>query len=206
MNQPAITIITPPATEPVALAEAKAWAKIDVSDDDTLVTNLIAAAREAAELYMKRSIITQTRKLTADAGTSGFMDALPAGIYDLPVSVLTGSLPRSIELPYSPLQSVTSIVTYSTAGTATIFSSSAYYVDTASSRVTLNDGQLWPSDLRDRKSMEITFVAGYGTASDVPMAIKTAIMIHVQSMYDARIVCDMPKQCETLLQRYRIYG
>lgn len=201
----ASTIVTPPAADPVTLGEVKGWAKIDTTADDGLLAGLITAATQAAEEYLKRSLITQTRKLTIDAGRSDI--CLPDGVYDLPVSILTGSIPNSIELPFGPLQSITSIVTYGVAGGSTTFSASNYYVDTASNRVTLNYGVQWPSDLRDRKSMEVTYVAGYGnTASAIPAPIKTAIMMHVQRMYDGRLICDMPPECESMLRKYRIYG
>ena len=203
----ASTIVTPPAADPVTLAEAKAWAKIDTTDDDALIASLITTAYQDAEQYMKRSIITQTRKLTVDAGQSSIGNSLSDGVYDLPISVLTGVLPNSIELPFAPLQGVSSILVYSVSGASTTFASTNYYVDSASNRVTLNYGAIWPSDLRDRKSVEIAYTAGYGdTSSSVPSPIKSAILMHVQAMYDARIACDMPPQCVSLLQRYRIYG
>ena len=49
--------------EPVTLAEAKAFCKVDVSDDDDLIAELITAAREYCESYtgiafVKREFIT----------------------------------------------------------------------------------------------------------------------------------------------------
>lgn len=38
-------------TEPVLLADAKAWMKVDVTDDDTLIEALITAARQDIENY-----------------------------------------------------------------------------------------------------------------------------------------------------------
>lgn len=47
-------------TEPVTLAEAKDWLKIDVSDDNNLITELITSARQQCEFYVKMSLITRT--------------------------------------------------------------------------------------------------------------------------------------------------
>ena len=54
-----LQLITPPAIEPVTLAEAKAHLKVDTTDDDTLITSLIAAARARAEWHTRRAFITQ---------------------------------------------------------------------------------------------------------------------------------------------------
>src|SRR5579884_3684274 len=55
-----------PASEPVALADAKNYLRVDITNDDTLVTGLITAARAHAEEFMRRSLITQTWKLAYD--------------------------------------------------------------------------------------------------------------------------------------------
>jgi hypothetical protein len=58
------------ATEPITLAEAKAWLQIDFSDWDTLLTNeLIPAARIASEkasgmLYVERNVVITDNKLS----------------------------------------------------------------------------------------------------------------------------------------------
>ena len=58
------TLIAGPGEEPVTLAEAKAFCRIDASDDDALVTALIAAARLHVEGLTGRALITQTWRLT----------------------------------------------------------------------------------------------------------------------------------------------
>jgi uncharacterized phiE125 gp8 family phage protein len=46
--------------EPVTLQEVKDWCRIDVADDDDLITMLITAAREACEDYTNISFILRT--------------------------------------------------------------------------------------------------------------------------------------------------
>lgn len=203
MQQQLVTV-TPPAAEPVMLAEVKAWAKIDGSTEDAMIASMLTAAIESAEQYLKRPLITRTLKLTLDVGRSNINDALGDGVYDLPVSILSGCLPRYIKLPFAPIQSITSVVTYGTAGNATAYSNSNYYLN--GDKLTLNDSAYWPSDLRDYKTVEITYVAGYGdTSSAVPAGIKAAIQMHTQRMYDERIICEMPEGCMALLRQYRVY-
>jgi len=58
------TLIAPPGEEPVTLAEAKAFCRIDGADEDALVDALIAAARLQVESLTGRALITQTWRLT----------------------------------------------------------------------------------------------------------------------------------------------
>jgi hypothetical protein len=201
-----LTTVTPSATYPVTSSEVKLWAKIDTTADDSLITTLIAAATSAAEEYLKRALITQTLKLTLDSGKYT-NNILGDGVYDLPISALyDGALPRVIKLPKEPIQSVTHIKTYNTSNTLSTYDSSNYYTDLSGARVVLNQTAMWGSDIRPQASCEVTYVAGYGSASDVPAPIKTAILMHIQKMYDERIVCDMPQSCKTLLDQFKIYG
>ena len=41
-----IKVITAPTSEPITLAEAKAQCRVDGTDEDTLITSLIGAARQ----------------------------------------------------------------------------------------------------------------------------------------------------------------
>lgn len=58
-----LTLVTPPQYEPLTLAEAKLFLRVDGSEEDTLISHLVAAAREKAEGWMRRSLLTQTWKL-----------------------------------------------------------------------------------------------------------------------------------------------
>lgn len=200
--------VTPPSNEPVSLADAKAWARIDTADDDAMVTTLIAAARTAAEEYLRRSLVTQTWKLTLDLTCSEFGNRYSDGVYDLPVSALYGGLPTSIPLPKGPVQSITSVTTYDTANTSSVFASSNYRVDASGDRLILNSGAIWPSSIRPQAGCEILYVAGYGTSADVPQPIRQGILIHVASLYEQRGMCDdamgLPAGTKQLYGPYRV--
>ena len=58
-----LTVITPPATEPITLNEMKLHSRIDGSDDDTLINALITAARMQIEQMANTKLITQTLAL-----------------------------------------------------------------------------------------------------------------------------------------------
>jgi hypothetical protein len=200
-----VKVVTAPAIEPITLGEVKTWAKIDGTDEDALLTAAITAAREAAEQYLRRSLITQTLRLTLDLEGSGLSDRLREGVYDLPVSAIYGGLPNVIELPRGPTQAITSVVTYDLDDTSSTFATSDYSLNADGSRLVLAYGASWPSNLRAVAACAITYTAGYGdTASSVPQAIRTAILMHVQTMYDGRMICEMPPPCEAQLRKYRI--
>ena len=207
MRLSSVELITPAIAEPVTLGEAKLWAKIDTTDEDALCASLLTAAIEAAEQYTRRALINRTIKYTIDAPGSYWAENLPDGVYNLPISVLSGQLPESIKLPVEPARSITNVVTYGTANAASVYASDNYFLDTGSSRLVLNETAFWPSDIRRRAACEITYVAGYGaTSASVPAPIKTAILMHFAKMYDSRTACSMPESCEKLLMQYRVYG
>lgn len=59
-----LQLVTPPAGEPVSLAEAKQHLRVDGGDDDLLIGSLITAARQAAETKTGRQLITARWKPT----------------------------------------------------------------------------------------------------------------------------------------------
>ena len=86
-----LKLVSPPAIEPVSLAEAKAQLRLDTDADDVYVTALITVARERVELFLRRALIAQSFEYT--------LDQFPANKY----LTYTTSF---INLPRPPLQSV----------------------------------------------------------------------------------------------------
>lgn len=198
-----------PAIEPITSSDTKLFLKIDLSDDDAIVTSLIKASREYVESFTGRSFINRTFKLSLD------------GIAESDVPLWEGTRvgpdinyrKRTIPLWRSPVSSVTSIITYDDADNATTFSASSYYVDTSRepAQVILRSGSVWPSALRVGNAIEITYVAGYGsTASSVPEAVKIAMYQICSYLYENRgdnmdgNVIRMSPAIATLLQPYKI--
>lgn len=205
MQNRTTSIVTAPASEPVSQAEAKLFLKVDGNDDNDLIDSLIITARQMAESYCRATFVTTTLKLTADGFPYGRMkEKYMEGIHQVPVSEAYGQH-DTIWLENRPLQSVTSITTYDSNNSGTVFASSNYTVDTANGRINLNDGASWPTSLRDHSAVEVVYVAGYGAASDVPDAIKTAMKMHIAKMYDERMACGLPDGCMALLDQYKTW-
>jgi hypothetical protein len=56
----AYKIITPVTTEPISLSDAKAYLRVDFSDEDTVISNIISRARAYAEDITHRALATQS--------------------------------------------------------------------------------------------------------------------------------------------------
>jgi uncharacterized phiE125 gp8 family phage protein len=159
-----LIIITPPATEPVSLAEARSHFKVDSTDDDTLISALISTARSQAEHRTGRAFITQTLELVLD------------------------SFPADIELPMPPAIGITSVSYYDSNGTLQTLDASEYSLDRDSEPGWLVPayGASWPATYGMPNAVRIRYTAGYGAASDVPEPIKTWIKMAASTMYNQR--------------------
>ena len=176
-----LQLVTPPAEEPVSLAEAKQHLRVDGGDDDLLIGSLITAARQAAETKTGRQLITARWKLVLDAfpGPSLMQSATGASF----------SLPgHAILLAKCPVQSVVSIEFLDMNGTTQVMPASDYVLDAACepARLTPAFGKTWPPTLPQMGAVSVTFDAGYGTASAVPEGLKSWIKLRVGSLYGHR--------------------
>jgi uncharacterized phiE125 gp8 family phage protein len=176
-----LTKIQTASSEPVSLQEMKDWLRLEDSFDDALINAIQKAARTVVERASGRQLVTTTWLMTLDTfpwqGGWWFLEA-PAIFPD----------PHSIRMPKAPLQSVSSVVYTAMDGTQQTLASSRYNVDTRSDpgRIQLAFGQTWPVTRPKPGGIEITFVAGYGAAADVPDDLKTAIKMTAAWMYEHR--------------------
>lgn len=200
-----LKLITAPTEEPITLSALKLALQVEVADDDTLLTDLIKAARQACEEYTGLALVTQTWDLSRDEPGNG--DYLSTewwdGVRDASISELSGST-REIEIPIGPLQSITSITAYDEADVGVVFASSNYYVDTATEpgRVVLRDGKSWPIVLRVANGFVVRFVAGYGAAAAVPEPIKRGMIEWARHYYEG---CADESSIEVAKRLWRSY-
>lgn len=135
-----VQVITDISTEPVTYAEMKAYLKLSNDAEQTLITELIKTARQLLEGYTNRSFGTKTLK------------------------VRWNELNGWQELPYSPIQSITTVKNDS------------------------NDNLTYDSKGLEVKQIEVfsfdgvivQYVAGFTT---LPSDLKTAIKKQVATMY-----------------------
>lgn len=190
---------------PITINAMKQYLRVDGSEDDELILTYINAAVEAIKQHTRRAIKTETFVFKADGFVDGGGDDR---LLQLGPGLHTGSKPyilgggETLDLPFPPLQSVTSVVTYDRGNNALTFSASNYRVDLQSGRIYLNEGETWPSDLRAQDAVEVTYVAGYGSAS-VPAPILHALRLTVQGMYDGTCM-GLTSEAMGLLAPYRL--
>lgn len=167
-----VDLVTGPAAEPLTVAEAKAYRRIEGSTEDTLVGDLITAARELFEEETGRQVITATWRL--------HLDRFPVGR-------------APIIVPKPPLQSVTSVTYLDTDGDSQTWSADEYDVVTHSGPFA-RPGLIYPaatysypSTLDAPDSVTVTFQAGYGAdATDVPESARSTLQAMVGDLYEVR--------------------
>jgi uncharacterized phiE125 gp8 family phage protein len=165
-----LTRATPPAVEPVSVSEAKAHLRVDISDDDSYIQNLVSSAREWCEQYLDRTLINTQWTMRLD------------------------SFPYEIELPRPPIATsgtttaVSLTYTLGDDSTATL-STTAYRVDRNSTPGVVRQlrAGTWPANLDDYNAVAVTWWAGYGASgTSVPAAIRHAILMLVGHWYESR--------------------
>ena len=169
---------TAPTLNPVTLAEAKDYLRLEATspaDPGTGLSAMITAATEWAEGITRRAFIQQTWALT--------LDAFPIG---------------AIRTPLGRLLAVRNIKYLEPAGTTITLTGPGSSPPGSAYREALGSDQAglilpswntaWPETRDDEpEAVIVSFDAGYGpAASDVPGAIKQAILYRLADLYEHR--------------------
>lgn len=167
-----LTLVTPPAVEPVSLIEAQAAASVDSTDDGGLLLSLLLAARKHAEKMTGRAFVTQQWRLSQD----GFP------LWTEPLL-----------LAYPPLISVETVKYLDTSGVLQTMSASDYVVDAGSddrAEIAIAYGKFWPLTLPQRNAVTVDFTVGYGDTAEAVAekepGIRAAILSIVTDLYKNR--------------------
>lgn len=160
-----LQLITDVTVEPVTLAEAKLWLKVEdgITADDTLITGLISAVRQMAEQKTGRALLGQTWKLTLDA------------------------FPDAIELTRVPLLAVSSVKYLDRDGVQQTLSPASYTVDATNEPAWVVPAYnvSWPETRADINAVEVTWTAGYHAtdSTKVPSAIRQWMQLQLAAAY-----------------------
>lgn len=187
----------------ISIVDMKSFLRVDTSDDDVVISSYLTTATEALKQYLRVALLTETFVLKSDGFAYADGDervlALGPGIHTASRPYVLGG-GETLDIPFPPLQSVTSVVTYDRGNNASTYAVSNYQVDLQSGRIYLNEGSVWPSNLRAQDAVQVTYVAGFGSGS-IPAPISQAIRSYVEQMYDG---CDgMTDEVRRLLAPYR---
>ena len=191
-------------TDPVLVGAYNVLIKQIMDDARAAIAAMIAQAANMAELYLRRSLITRTIKLT--------LDSLPlannrqewwSGSREGSISELY-KVADSIRLPYPPIIAISSFTYYTTDDSSNTLASSNYFLD-ESGRLCLTNGGSWPQNLRDKKAIEIVYTAGYGDTPDqLPQGLQGAIRLLVSKIYQDRDCAELPDNVIYALDPYKM--
>lgn len=160
------TVATHPAVEPVVLVDFKAHVRVNWTEEDTILATYLKAARERLEVFLDRSLITQTIVFA-------FKDFTDHIIY----------------LPRGPVQSVTSFKEYEPFTAIEYDVSESLYsvnIDVDPAEVTMIG---FPYRKKYGNYFRIQYQAGYadsGADAEFPATLKVKIMEIATLMYEQR--------------------
>lgn len=190
-----LSLVTPPQQEPISLQEAKEHCRIDLDDEDGLLSGYITAARQHVEDVTGRQLITATWALTLDGW------------------------PCFIDVPKAPLVTVSSIAYLDTSGTSQTLATNQYRIEAGTgptagrARITREYSVVWPTLRSVGSTVTVTFTAGYGTSGDkVPMPIRQAMLLLIGHWYRNResvtgdVVNELPQAFDALIGPYRTWA
>jgi uncharacterized phiE125 gp8 family phage protein len=134
-----LRLVTAPVIEPLTLAQAKAFLRIEHSADDEAITRAIAAARQAAENYLKLALLPQTWDYSSVNPDSTIL-----------------------RLPFGPAQSIASVTLTTEAGATSTMNASNF-------RLSADGFSVHFVSAPSIEKLTVRFVAGMAsTVSEVP--------------------------------------
>lgn len=183
-------LVTPPAFEPVSLADFKAHAKVETDADDLLIGTYITAARVHVEASAQTLLINQTWRF--------FRDAWPTD--------------GALDLPIRPVQMIQSITLYDVDGTPAVLNPDTYKADLVSDPIRIQPVRAEARAISQcQNGLEIDVLAGFGpTSLDVPAPLRLAILQLAAFWYENRstltgapLSLPIPDLIEPLLAPFR---
>ena len=161
-----------PAVEPLTVSGVKTYLRIDHSDEDTLISEMIAAVRMVAEDQINKSLITQSWKVVYDDNT-----------------------PSLVDLPHGPVQSITSVKVVAEDAGETTINAATYHVNA------LGDLVFESTPSGHRIVIEYVAGYG-DAVSDVPTDIRHSLLMHVAQLYEFRDTTVAPPMAAQLIYNH----
>jgi len=162
------TLVTPPASEPIALSTAKLHLRVDGVTEDALIATYIAAARQYVEERTGRSMLPTTwRDLR-----SGFETSM--------------TLARAPVISVSHVKHLDSTLTLQTVSALDYRAILAGGPAGGFGFLDLTAGSNWPSTWAQADAVQIEYVAGYADAASVPPSLIAAILLVLGDLYTNR--------------------
>jgi uncharacterized phiE125 gp8 family phage protein len=182
-------LLTGPAAEPLSLGEAKAFLRVEHSDDDQVITALIAGARTHIEAQSQAALITQSWRIVLDRWPRHG---------------------RIIVRP-GPLKSLNAARVYDFNGNAHAIDTQGFVPDRGASALAFVPWAV-PVPGRAAAGIELDVIIGFGdAAADVPDSLRHAIRLLVSHWYENRglvgaggQIAVLPSTVAALIAPYRM--
>lgn len=170
-----LRLVSGPASEPVTLAQAKTFLRVEHTGDDDAITRAIVTARQFAESYLRMALLPQVWDYTV---------ANPCGV--------------RIRLPFGPAQSITSVTLVNEAGASSTMNAANY-------RLSVDGYAVLFTNAPSIENLTVRFSASSAaTVSEVPAQITQGILHHIASMMENREgAVPLPTQALACYQPYR---
>lgn len=179
-----VRVLTEPAAEPITLAQAKEWCRVDSADEDALLTMLIQAMREYAEDLTGRAFVQRTLELR--------LDAFPCG---------------PIQIPCPPLVSVDYLQYVDSDGTVQSLDGSPneyrYWTQREPGLLAPVWNGVWPATRSEPEAVRVGFTAGYALGVGSPTDYTANIPAKLKLWMRARI-STLNENRETLIMNNQI--
>lgn len=186
----AIDIVTAAAEEPITLAEAKNFLRVDHSDDDDLINALITASRQMCEQYTRRILVSTT--------IDEYFDKFPHNSWD--------NLSNLIYLSRGPVASITSVKYVDEIGSEVTLSSDQYVTDLISEPARVQSTAGWFAAAGVVNQVIVRYVVGTAKSA-IEKPLIQGMMLVISELYDNRAnsVKRLPTASEYLWNPYRIF-
>ena len=194
-------VTTAPTIEPITLEEVKEHLRLTSTNEDDLILDYIASARQMAEDITGRKFINQTLTGYVDSFGRGnvhgkWWTGTQTGTYF--THLLDGK--AFVDFDWTPVSSITQVDTIDDDNVETVYDSSNYYLenydDDMPARMHLNNNATLPTDFRAQNAVKVQYVAGYGaTRSSVPQKLRHAIKMMTAVLYNKRGDCEDGESC-----------
>lgn len=174
-----LTVITPPAGEPVSLDAAKEFLRLGTDAEDGLVTRLIASARAQIEAASGLALVTRTLRRTWRRW---------------PWTIAAGGA----RLRPGPAGALVSVARFDGAGGEDTVTGR---FEVCGGKLRLKAGQALPGIAAGGR-VEVVFQAGFGAPEDVPEDLQHAVKLHVQAAYlrgSERPLSGVPEDVQAIL-------
>jgi hypothetical protein len=163
-----LTLLTPPAVEPVSLAELKEFLRVDAGDtsQDGTIAALATEARGWAEAFTWRRFVQQTWRVQLDffPGYYAKVTGQPGSSAILSGPALLAGIRFAIVLFYPPVQSIVAFQYENANGIVTVLNPATDYLQDLQSnpaRLTPPFSQMWPVARVVLNAVQIDYTVGY---------------------------------------------